>query len=106
MVDKNMISLVVDRLVSVYNPIVMYLFGSYAWGEPNDDSDLDILIIVKESMEKPYKRMKPAYVTLRDLRGAKDILVYTIEEFEKSANEPTTLFYKIKNQGVKLYEVA
>ncbi len=74
----------------------MYLFGSYAWGEPNDNSDLDILIIVRESKEKPYKRMKPAYVALRDLRGSMDILVYTVEEFEKSAKEPSTLFYKNK----------
>ncbi|MBU7005801.1 nucleotidyltransferase domain-containing protein [Phosphitispora fastidiosa] len=106
MVDNQKISIIVEKLVKAYEPKKIYLFGSFAWGKPQEDSDLDILIIVDHSEQKTYKRMKPAYQALRDMRVSKDILVYTEEEFEKLALEPSSLFYKIKLQGVKLYEAA
>ncbi len=31
---------------------MIYLFGSYAWGNPDDESDLDLLVIMKASDEK------------------------------------------------------
>lgn len=106
MIDDQKISLIVEKLVKAYQPKKIYLFGSFAWGQPKADSDLDILIIVDHSEQKLYKRMKPAYQALRDVRVSKDILVYTEKEFEKLALEPSSLFYKIKLQGVKLYEAA
>ncbi len=35
-----------NRLVRAYNPLTIYLFGSYAWGTPTEDSDLDLVIVV------------------------------------------------------------
>jgi uncharacterized protein len=106
MIDTQIIEIIKDKLVAVYNPITIYLFGSYAWGEPNEDSDIDMLVIINHSEEKPNHRLKPAYATLRGLGVPKDILIYTKEEFDRNALEPSTLFYKVKNEGVKLYEVA
>ncbi len=44
MIEKKVIDEVKNRLVNTYNPIAIYLFGSYAWGIPTEDSDLDLLI--------------------------------------------------------------
>jgi predicted nucleotidyltransferase len=104
MLNKERITVIIRKLVETYWPIRIYLFGSYAWGEPTIDSDLDLLIIVANSNEKPYRRMKPAYQALRGMKVSKDILVYTENEFETYAAEPSSLFFKIKNEGVKLYE--
>jgi predicted nucleotidyltransferase len=106
MLDQAKITIIVEKLVEAYHPRRIYLFGSYAWGEPTIDSDLDLLIIVASSEEKPYRRMKPAYQALRGMKVSKDILVYTEAEFENYAGEPASLFYKIKNEGVKLFEAA
>lgn len=106
MVDKDKIRIIVQKLVEVYQPKCLYLFGSYAWGVPNNDSDIDLLIIVRDSSEKPHKRIKPAYQVLRGIKVPKDILVFTEAEFEKQAKEPASLFYKIKRDGVKLFEAA
>lgn len=38
-----------QRLKSALNPIAIYLFGSYAYGKPSFDSDLDLLVIVESS---------------------------------------------------------
>ena len=44
------------RLINVYDPIAIYIFGSYAWGTPTEDSDLDLLVVVRDSIEKPQKK--------------------------------------------------
>ena len=94
-----------DRLIEAYNHLkAIYLFGSYAWGEPDKDSDLDFLIIVNHSKEKKYKRAVKGLRALRGLRIAKNIIAYTKDEFEQISNDTTSLCYKIKNEGIKLYE--
>lgn len=44
MIDSNKISEVVTKIATQFNPDNIILFGSYANGTPNDDSDLDLLI--------------------------------------------------------------
>jgi len=46
----------VKRLVSEYAPQKIILFGPYAFGRPNQDSDID-LFIIKETSEKLPQRM-------------------------------------------------
>lgn len=40
---------IVRRLVAEYQPEKIILFGSYAYGQPHADSDLDMLIIKETS---------------------------------------------------------
>jgi predicted nucleotidyltransferase len=103
---SQIIEIVKDKLKEAYKPKVIYLFGSHAWGRPNEQSDLDVLIVVDKSDEKPYKRPRKGFESLRGLKIAKDIIVYTSDEFEELAADVTTLCYKIKKEGIKLYEAA
>lgn len=32
-----------NRLVKTYDPIAIYLFGSYTWGAPSEESGLDLV---------------------------------------------------------------
>ena len=41
-----------NKLVSEFNPKKIYIFGSYAWGNSNEDSDLDIMIITEQCENK------------------------------------------------------
>jgi predicted nucleotidyltransferase len=104
MIKENIVEEIKDRLVKVYDAISIYLFGLYAWGSSDEDSDLDLLIVVDTSEEKSYKRSIPASKALIDLMVPKDIIVYTKEEFEKLSSDVTTLCYKIKNEGRLIYE--
>jgi uncharacterized protein len=103
MLKKEIIEEVKKKLIEVYNPIAIYVFGSYAWGTPTEDSDLDLLIVVDESTEKSYKRPVAGYYALRELDVAKDLIVKTKQEFESSASNVTTLIYKIKTDGKLIY---
>ncbi|MFH1644234.1 MAG: nucleotidyltransferase domain-containing protein [bacterium] len=106
MINDETIEDVKNRLINVYDPLAIYLFGSYAWGTPTEDSDLDILIIVAHSDEKIHKRSLPASLALIDMKIPKDIVVYTKNEFEKVSGDETTLMYKIKKEGTKIYAKA
>lgn len=91
-----------NRLIKAYGPKELYLFGSYAWGKPDEQSDLDMLVVVDKSDEKIYKRSIKGIEALMGLKIAKDILVYTKEEFDGLASDVSTLCYKIKKEGIKL----
>ena len=106
MVDNKMIEEIKSRLIKVYNPLEIYIFGSYAWGSPTKESDLDLLIVVDKSEERSYKRPIAGGHALADIMVSKDIVVYTKEEFERRANDVTTLCHKIKEEGTRIYAVA
>jgi predicted nucleotidyltransferase len=103
MITNEIINSVTQKLVAAYNPITIYLFGSYAWGTPDDESDLDLLIVVEKSDQKPHRRGDAAFDALWGLEISKDLLVYTRDEFEQRAKDVTTLCYKVAKDGRKLY---
>jgi uncharacterized protein len=103
MINKAVIEEIKKRLIKAYKPNAIYLFGSYAWGTPTEDSDLDILIVVEKSAEKTYRRPILGYDALFGLGISKDLIVYTQEEFEKYSHDITTLCYKIKQDGELMY---
>ena len=103
MIKKEIIDEVKNRLVATYNPLAIYLFGSYAWGKPTDDSDLDLLIVIDGSEEKAHRRTIAGHYALAGLGIAKDISVYTKKEFLERCDDQTTLVYAIKNKGKLIY---
>lgn len=106
MINKETINEVKDRLVQAYDPLAIYLFGSYAWGRPTKDSDLDLLIIVEKSEEKTYKRPLSGQRVLFGLGISKDLIVYTKEEFDRYVTDATTLCHKIEQDGRLIYAKA
>lgn len=95
-----------NRLINEYKPKGIFLFGSYAWGTPDDESDVDLVIIVEQTDEKPQKRISRALKALHGIPVSKDILVYTQVEFDRISSDKSSLLYRIKIEGVKLYEAA
>lgn len=51
----EIINQVVEKLKAEYNPEKIFLFGSYAWGKPTDESDIDIFI-VKDTAKNTRER--------------------------------------------------
>lgn len=100
--QKNLLETITSRLDEVYNPLSLYLFGSHAWGTPTQDSDVDLLIVVDSSEQKPYKRAIKGIRALRGLGIAKDILVYTKDEFKTLSEDVSSLLYKVKKEGIRL----
>ena len=100
--QNNLFETITTRLHDAYNPLSLYVFGSYAWGTPTKDSDVDLVIVVESSEQKPYKRAIKGIRALRGLGIAKDILVYTKDEFKTLSQDVSSLLYKVEKEGIKL----
>jgi len=59
---REVIQGIVDKLLAGYAPQKVILFGSYAYGSPRPDSDIDLLII-----KKTGERFIDRWVTVRRL---------------------------------------
>ena len=94
---------IVNRIIAAVDPDKVILFGSYAYGEPQRQSDLDILVIKKTDLPR-HKRCIPVYDALRGLIIPKDIVVYTPEEVEDWENVPQSFLTSIIRKGRLLYE--
>lgn len=97
------IELAKNKLIEVFNPLAIYLFGSYAWGSPHEDSDLDLLVIVEGYDSTRYEMLVEGHKALVCLELPKDLLVYSRDEFEKKSESATTLCHKVKSKGIKIY---
>jgi len=103
-IDTDLLSEVLRRLVAEFAPEQIILFGSHAWGTPSEDSDVDLLVIVSESSERPTRRATRAYRCLRGLPLPKDILVKTRAEMERFQNVYASLECQILERGKVLYD--
>ena len=95
---------ITSRLVNEFKPEIIFLFGSHAWGVPDNDSDYDIMVIVSDSYLKPAIRSFKAIKCMKGLKIPVDIMVKTKDEFYKYKNIYASLESRIIEQGKVLYE--
>src|SRR5713101_6327063 len=99
-VSSELLAEMTRRLVAEFQPEQIILFGSHAWGTPNEDSDIDLLVIVPESKETPYQRAVRAYRALPEDRIVPtDVLVKTRAEFDRYRHLYASLECQISEQG-------
>ena len=96
---RRILEEVKQRLIDQFQPQAIILFGSYAWGEPNADSDLDLLV-VKDGAETNHQMGVAARMLLSGVDHPLDILVYKPEELKQKTN---WFFRKIFRDGELIY---
>ncbi len=99
---------IVERLKPL-DPDKIILFGSYAYGTPNEDSDIDLYVVTKDEFvpqsfkEKMDIKLKAAYLidTIRD-HTAVDMIVHTKPMHEKFVEMDSMFSRTILSKGVQL----
>ncbi len=105
MVQDDKINLIKNIIIEKLNPEKIILFGSYAKGVQDENSDLDILIVIKDSNEPRFKRARGIRKNLWGITDIpKDILIYTSDEINYWLKIPFSFIYTIINEGKKIYE--
>ncbi len=101
---REVILEIVQRVVEGYGPKKVILFGSYAYGEPNEDSDVDLLII-KDTEKRPIERWLEVKRLVRDRvrRLSVSPLVYTEKEIENRIAMRDFFVEEILERGELLY---
>ena len=102
-VTTELLEQITQKLAVTLNPEQIILFGSYAYGEPNEDSDIDLMVIVSHSDEPRYRRSRPAYRALRGMRIPTDVIVVTREEVKRKINVKSSLISRVIHDGKVLY---
>ncbi len=102
-VDHRLIEELVRRIVEAVHPEKIILFGSYAYGKPNEESDIDILVVMRSNLPR-YKRSIPIYRVLADLLIPMDVLVYTPQEIEAWKDVPQAFITTVLRRGKAIYE--
>jgi len=97
---KKITKKITDQIVKTYNPEKVILFGSYAYGKPNENSDLDIAII-KNTTKTYHDRL----IELRKLVRTTfpiDFFVFTPDEINKYKNT-NPMVKEILDKGKVIY---
>ena len=101
---NNNLKTIIEKINSNFNTKKIILFGSFAYGSPNNSSDIDLCIIMDLNNERKIKIMRDIRNHLYDvLLLPIDLIIYTEEEFSERVSNPTTLEYKIEKEGKVLY---
>lgn len=94
---------IVTRLVEVYDPETVYLFGSAARGDATGDSDIDLLLIVPDDAAPERRRGVLAFHALRGIPVDVDVVVWTRGYFESRRPVQSSLPATIWREGKLLY---
>jgi uncharacterized protein len=87
------------------HPASVMLFGSYARGEADDQSDLDLLIIEDEVADKAGSIC--VFIAPSDRLGVGvDVLVFSRRDFERRSLVPGSLPHRVRQEGRLLYDPA
>ncbi len=91
-----------EKIIKELDPEKIILFGSYAWGTPTDESDVD-LFIVKEMQESRRKKQTELRKKLFRFGVPMDIIIYTPKELKYRIDLKDFFFEKIINSGKQIY---
>ena len=101
-----------DRISEVLKPLhpeKVILFGSYAWGQPTEDSDIDLYVVTHDDVLPATWREKRDIVRavsnrILDLRTeyAIDLLVHTKPMHRRFVEIDSSFARRIMREGVRL----
>lgn len=93
---------VADKIAKEHQPEKIILFGSYAWGEPDHDSDVD-LFVVKET-ENTRETAKEIDGSIFPRPFPINLIVYTPAKLKRELNLEEPFVSKITKEGKVLFE--
>jgi predicted nucleotidyltransferase len=103
-VDENLLQEIVKRIVEAVNPWKIVLFGSWAYGNPQKHSDVDILVVMDNSIKSRHSIASEVYRALSGLLIPKDIVVTTLNDIEEWKDVPQAFITTILRKGKVIYE--
>ncbi len=101
--DDPTLAEITRRLVEIYRPERIYLFGARARGTASADSDYDLLVVVRDDVPPGLRRSARAYEALWGLPTSGDILIWTHTAFVERLHLRASLPSTVEREGRLLY---
>ena len=105
MISKAQINSLANSISKKFGTRKIFLFGSYAYGQPSSFSDIDFCVIANFGNKRKIDVIRDIRREIgRYLQNPLDILLYGEEEFNERAKLKNTLEYKILRYGILIDE--
>lgn len=91
-----------DEIIGLFHPERVILFGSYAYGDPSPDSDVDVLVVMR--FEGSSREQATRIRSRIDTPIALDLIVRTPEQISERLAMGDFFISEITTQGKVLYE--
>ena len=103
MVSRGQIQIYCDAIARAFEPEKIILFGSLAYGRPREDSDVDVLVVMRRARRHGRR---PSLAIRRKISAAfpVDILVKAPEEITERLREGDSVLREIVEKGRVMYE--
>jgi predicted nucleotidyltransferase len=92
----------VRRIVAAVQPRRIVLFGSAARGDLGPDSDIDLLVVVRDGVHR-RRTAQTLYRSLMGLGFATELVVATEGDLRDFGDEPSFVFRDALREGKELY---
>jgi HEPN domain-containing protein/predicted nucleotidyltransferase len=104
---RTVLGRIVDKLVEEYQPDKIFLFGSYAYGRPHEDSDLDLFLVkdAEETEGDRWSRRSEVRQIISPVRDGMsvDIFVLTPSELHEELLRGNQFYQEMVSRGILLY---
>lgn len=94
----------VRRLIEAAKPQRLYLFGSYVRNQATRDSDLDVLVVVDDSVADTRQESVRLRALLQDIRMPMDVLVVRAGTFERLKDRIGLIYREVVRHGRLVYD--
>lgn len=102
-IPMRAIRAVVKQIAERFQPETIILFGSYAYGTPGPDSDVDLLVVMDTPLRSRQQRLAISRA-LSPRPFGMDIIVHTPQHLEKRIALGDFFLREIVTKGKVLYE--
>jgi len=105
-VTADKVQSAIKRIIEVGKPRKLILFGSYVRNEIRSNSDLDVLVVVNDSVLDSRKESIRIRQSLRGIFMPMDILVISESHLKEVANISGLIYHEAIRTGKVVYEAA
>lgn len=109
MVNDSIKNEIINSFKGLSYPLRLIVFGSHAYGNPKEDSDIDLVAIIdKKGKSRNYKefienkKTISKYLIALKRKYPIDLLVYTKEEWNELLLSESSFFQKIEQEGITI----
>lgn len=99
---RKKIQEIANKIAQEFKPEKIILFGSYAWGKPGPNSDIDLFIVKETENARETAGQIDSYLWGRDV--PMDIIVYKPGRIQKSIDSGNFFVRDIVTKGKILYD--